>query len=95
MYLVLIERKALEFVDSLPEKSRLIVKDNLKKLKKNPYPGRGEGDKERLTHRGETLYRMHIGRTFTAFYRIYDEEQVVRVLKVMTIKEAHKMYGRL
>jgi len=95
VYRVLIDRWALEYVNSLPKKSRRIVKENLKKLKGNPYPGSGQGDKEKLTHRGETLYRMHIGRTFTAFYRVYEKERVIRILKVMTIERVHKEYGRL
>lgn len=94
-YKVLVDRNALEYVNCLPEKSRQIVKDNLRKLEENPYPGSGRGDKERLTRKGETLYRMHIGRTFTAFYRIYNKEKEVRILKVMTIEKAHKEYGRL
>lgn len=94
-YKVLIDREALEYVNNLPEKSRRIVKENLKKLAEHPYPGSGGGDKEKLTHKGESLYRMHIGRTFTAFYRTYDKEKEVRILKVMTIDNAHKEYGRL
>lgn len=92
-YRVLIDRRALEYVNSLPAKSRRIVKDNLRKLEENPYPGAGQGDKEKLTHKGESLYRLHIARSYTAFYRIYEKE--VRVLKVMTIEAAHKEYGRL
>ncbi|MEE8179894.1 MAG: type II toxin-antitoxin system RelE/ParE family toxin [bacterium] len=95
IYKVLIDREALRYVNSLPDKSQRIVKENLRKLGENPYPGFGKGDKEKLTHRGETLYRMHIGRTFTAFYRIYDKEKEVKILKVITIEKAHKEYGRL
>jgi mRNA-degrading endonuclease RelE of RelBE toxin-antitoxin system len=95
VYKVLIDREALEYVNGLPEKSQRIVKENLRKLGENPYPGFGKGDKKKLTHRGEILYRLHIGRTFTAFYRIYDKENEVRILKVMTIERAHKEYGRL
>jgi len=95
VYKVLIDRRALEYVDGPPEKSRRIVKENLKELGESPYPGFGKGDKEKLAHKGEVLYRLHIGRTFTAFYRIYDREKEVKILKVMTIERAHKEYGRL
>jgi mRNA-degrading endonuclease RelE of RelBE toxin-antitoxin system len=95
MYRVLIDRKALGYVNTLPEKSQRIVKENLKKLGETPYPGTGKGDKEKLTHRGETLYRLHIGRTFTAFYRTYEKEKEVKILKVMTIEQAHREYGRI
>lgn len=94
-YKVLIDREALDFVNNLPEKSQRIVKENLKKLERTPYPGSGRGDKEKLTHRRETLYRLHIARTFTVFYRIYDEDKTVKVFKVMTLERAHKEYGRL
>lgn len=95
MYKVLIDRDALDYVDSIPLKSRGILKKNLLKLGKAPYPGSGKGDKEKLVLKGETLYRLHVGRTFTAFYKVYDKEKVVRILKVMTIEKAHKIYGRL
>jgi mRNA-degrading endonuclease RelE of RelBE toxin-antitoxin system len=94
-YRILIERRALEYVNSLPNKSQRIVKDNLLKLSENPYPGSGPGDKEKLTYKGESIYRLHIARCFTAFYRIYDKAGEVKVLRVMTIDTAHKEYGRL
>jgi mRNA-degrading endonuclease RelE of RelBE toxin-antitoxin system len=90
-----LERRALEYVNSLPPKSQRIVKDNLRKLGENPYPGSGLGDKKKLTHKGESLYRLHIAKSFTAFYRIYDKTKEVKVLKVMTIEAAHKEYGKL
>jgi hypothetical protein len=59
-----------------------------------PYPGK-RGDKERFCLRGGyILYRLHIGRSWTAFYRIYEKENVVKVLEVMPIEQAHKKYGR-
>jgi len=36
---------------------------------------------------------LHIGLTWTAFYRIYDENKPVKILDVMTIAQAHKKYG--
>ncbi len=92
---VLIDREALKYVVSLPEKSREIVRKNLKKLGENPYLGGGKGDKEKLTYRGKILYRFHIGRSFTAFYLVYEDKHKVKILKVMTIERAHKEYGRL
>ncbi len=94
-YKVLIDREALEYLNSLPEKSQRIVRENLKKLGKNPYPGASKGDKEKLTYRGESLYRLHIGRSYTALYKIYEKEKEVKILKLMTIDAAHKEYGRL
>jgi hypothetical protein len=37
---------------------------------------------------------MHIARKFTVFFRIYDEEDCVRVDAIMTIEQAHKKYGK-
>lgn len=94
-YTVLIEKKALEFLNILPEKRRRVVKDALKKLGDSPYPDSGSGDKEKLLHRGESLFRIHMGRSCAAFYRIYDEKREVKILKIMTIEQAHKEYGKL
>lgn len=92
-YRLLIEEDALEFIESLDEKSERICKSNLKKLADNPYPGEGPGDTERLVLEGETVYRLHIGRTFTAFYDIDEDVGVVRILEVLSIDDAHKRYG--
>ena len=93
-YKVFISKKALEFLDSLPEKSQRIIKDKLSSLVNNPYPGK-RGDKKKLKLPDYELYRMHIARSYTAFYRIYEDEKVVKILDIMTIEEAHKKYGRL
>ena len=88
---ILINKKALESIRSLSEKSRRIVMDKLKTLQDDPYPGSG---KERLhVHGREDTYRLHISRTFTAFYRIHEQELEVHVLAVMSIGQAHKRYG--
>ena len=90
---ILINRKALESIRSLSEKSRQIAMEQLKTLREDPYPGSGS-DKERL-HGREDTYRLHTSRTFTAFYRIHEPEKEVHVLAVMTIGQAHKRYGWL
>lgn len=38
-------------------------------------------------------YRMHISRTYTAIYRVVEDETQVRVLEIVPIDEAHKRYG--
>jgi mRNA-degrading endonuclease RelE of RelBE toxin-antitoxin system len=40
------------------------------------------------------VYRLHIGRSFTVFYIIEHEENVVKIVKIMTIERAHKDYSR-
>ena len=92
-YRVLLGDDAVEYLSVLDEKSERIVKENLGKLADSPYPGRGQGDKEGgLTADGEEIYRMHIGRTHTAFYVIEEDVGEVRVFDVMPIDEAHKRY---
>lgn len=93
-YEILVAQDVQALLDSLDEKSERIVKENLAKLA-SPYPGEGRGDKEQITWRGNEIYRLHIGRTWTAFYDINNEDDIVRVLRVMPINEAHKEYGSL
>lgn len=92
-YEVLISAEVDEFLQKRGEKTRRIVKKNLEKLKENPYPGSGPGDKEKLPVKGEKRYRMHIGRTWTVFYSILEEKKEVRVSEILPIDEAHKRYG--
>jgi mRNA-degrading endonuclease RelE of RelBE toxin-antitoxin system len=90
---VLLSDDARAYLERLDEKSRRICRDNLEKLAENPYPGRGTGDKEKLVVDGEELYRLHVGRTHTAFYVILEDEQQVRVVDIVPIDETHKRYG--
>jgi mRNA-degrading endonuclease RelE of RelBE toxin-antitoxin system len=95
MYELFIEEEALEFLNKLPNKSQRIINKNLKALTEYPYPGRGRGDKEKIERKNRIIYRIHIGRTWTAIYRILDKEKIVRVLYLTTTEKAHKIYGRL
>ena len=91
---VVINKGALEFVNTLPLKSQRIVMEKCKALAYDPFPG--QGDKESIQRRGHRdIYRLHISRSYTAFYKIYKEEKIVRILEIMTIDRAHKIYGRL
>lgn len=92
-YSVLLGDQPRDYLAALDEKSQRIVKDNLGKLAENPYPGSGRGDKEKLIVDGEELFRLHIGRTHTAFYVILEEEHQVRVIEITDIEDAHKRYG--
>jgi len=84
-YEVLVTPEINQFLQNQSEKTRRIIKDNLNKLKENPYPGSGSGDKEKLPIEGEERYRLHIGRTWTVFYSILEDEQQVRVAKILPI----------
>lgn len=92
-YDLLVEEEELRYIENLDEKSERICKDNIGDLADQPYPGRGKGDKEKLPVDGEEVYRLHIGRTFTAFYEILEDEKSVRVFEVLPIDEAHDRYG--
>jgi mRNA interferase RelE/StbE len=90
---VYVDVDAGAFIDTLNDKSRRIVRNRLETLAKDPYPGSG-GDKELLKLRpGVKIYRFHIGRNFTAYYRI--EGNNVFITEIMTIEQAHKKYKSL
>lgn len=91
-YSIVLSDEAVDFLSILDDKSRSICKKNLQKLM-NPYPGRGPGDKEKLTVAGEELFRLHIGRSYTSFYIIDEKSKTVRVLEILSIESAHKKYG--
>lgn len=92
-YRIELSRQVQDFLEALDDKSRRICTNNLRKVAAGPYPGRGSGDKERLPVRGEEIYRMHIGRRYTAFYIILEADRLVRVLELLPIGQAHKKYG--
>lgn len=92
-FTLLIEKEQVEKINSFDEKSRRITKAKLETLREDPFPGK-RGDKEKFRLRGDYfLYRLHIGRSWTAFYRIYEKEKIVKILDLMTIEQAHKKYG--
>lgn len=92
-YNVLLHPDVADFLDAADEKTERICRENLGHLEEHPYPGSGRGDKERLPVDGTTRYRLHIGRTWTAFYDIYEDRDEVRVLEITDIDDAHKRYG--
>jgi mRNA-degrading endonuclease RelE of RelBE toxin-antitoxin system len=93
-YEVLVAEDVRSFLQRLDEKSKRILTDTLSKLEE-PYPGRGKGDKEQITWKGQSVYRLHIGRSWTAFYDIDEDEEVVTVRDVLPIDDAHEQYGDL
>ena len=90
---VLIDEDAQVFLDHLPEKTQESVRSKLRLLEEDPFPGTG-GNKELLKPAHKGLYRMHISRTYTAFYHIFSEEKTVRILWLGPIGQAHNLYGR-
>lgn len=94
-YSVLLGDQPAEYIAQLDQKSTRIVKENLRKLEDDPHPrpGSGSGDKEKLIVSGEELYRLHIGRTHTAFYDILEDDSQIRIVELLPIDDAHKRYG--
>jgi mRNA-degrading endonuclease RelE of RelBE toxin-antitoxin system len=93
-FYVLIDEDAKKFLDNLPKKSHGLVKTKLRILETDPFSGKG-GDKELLNSpKHEDVYRLHISRSYTAFYRISSKEKTVKILWHGTIGHAHNKYGR-
>ena len=92
-FTLFIEQEQVEKINNFDEKSRRIIRAKLAALGENPFPGK-LGDKEKFCLKGGyILYRLHIGRTWTAFYRVYETDKVVKILDVLPIEQAHKKYG--
>jgi len=87
---VVIDRKALLYLSELTEKSQRLINEKCHALSDDPFTGQG-GDKEQL-HIEFKLYRLHVGRSFTVFYQICEEDGLVKILEIMTIDKAHKHY---
>ena len=91
---VLIDEDAQKFLENLPEKSLRIAKEKLRTLEEDPFPGK-HGDKELIQRKGhKDIYRLHISRSYTAFYRVHKDEKIVKILHITTIEQANKLYGR-
>jgi hypothetical protein len=74
---------AAAFINTQNIKTRRSIHTPLKSREDDPFFGKG-GDRELLNTRpGVKIYRLHIGRSFTAIYVI--EEHSVLVTEVMTI----------
>ena len=90
-----IDVDALAFIKQLPDKSQEIIDLKIKTLKDDPFPGK-RGDKELLNPgKGKKVYRLHIGHSYTVFYRISKDKKMVYITDMMTIEQAHKKYGLL
>jgi mRNA interferase RelE/StbE len=92
LFSIVIERKAQEYLKTLPQKTRRIVVEKILELGEDPFPG---GSRERLVCPcPPEVYRLHISRSFTVFYVIEHEEKVVTIEKITTNEKTHKEYSR-
>ena len=76
-----------KFIEQLNEKDRRIVGEHIFRLESGWPP---VGDLERLY---DCRYRLHISRRYTMF--IEHDGNDTTILKIMTIEQAHKRYGRI
>lgn len=91
MYRVEIHQKAVDFLEYLPEKLQENTRRTLREPREDPRPR----DSELLILPDNyRVYRIHIARVLTVFFQVYDDEHLVRILKIMTIEQAHKEYRR-
>ncbi len=80
-YKILVTPEVKEFVSNLDEKTRRIIKNNLKKLEKEPWKPRAKLDIKKLKgSKNPKLYRLRIG-DYRAIYAIQDEK--VRVTEII------------
>jgi mRNA-degrading endonuclease RelE of RelBE toxin-antitoxin system len=86
---VRIEKGVIKTLEKYPEKIRGYIFSHFCKLE-DPY---NAPDVECL-HSKVQVYRMHIGRIYTVIFKIHKESNIVQVLDLMTIEQAHKRYGR-
>lgn len=92
MFSLIIDTKAEKFLKNLPQKSRRIIVEKVPDLREDPFPG---GNKEKLEYpHPPAVYSLHIGRSFTVFYIIELDENIVKIEKILTIERAHKEYFR-
>jgi mRNA interferase RelE/StbE len=92
LFTLVIESKAEKFLKKLPQKTRHIIIEKILNLKEDPFPG---GNKEKLDYpHPPAVYRLHVSRSFTVFYILETDENVIKIEKIMTIERAHKEYSR-
>jgi hypothetical protein len=82
-----VKLNVIKFIELLPEKDRRIVGDHISRLEGTWPP---DGDLEKLYG---CRYRMHISRKYTLF--IEHDGDKTTILRIMTLEQAHKRYGKI
>ena len=82
-----VKPNVIKFIQLLPEKDRRIVGEHISRLEEKWPP---DGDLEKLY---DCRYRLHISRRYTMFLEHDGDETTV--LRIMTLEQAHKRYGRI
>lgn len=89
MYEVQLGKRTIKVLQKYPEKSRELIYAHVRMLN-DPYSANGV----ECLHKPSETYRMHIGRIYTIIFRIHKNPNIVQVLEIDTIEQAHKRYGR-
>jgi mRNA interferase RelE/StbE len=85
MFTLVIENKAEKFLKNLPQKTRRIIVEKILDLREDSFP---KGSKEKLDYpHPPAVYRLHVSRSFTVFYIIETDKNVIKIEKIMTIKK--------
>jgi mRNA-degrading endonuclease RelE of RelBE toxin-antitoxin system len=84
-----IEDNVKDFIRELPEKDRRVIGEHIDRLSEHP----GATGNIKKLHTKKPHWRMHISMKYTLFY--YVDSNIVLVDKIMTIKQAHKKYGKI
>jgi len=82
-----VKQNVVKFIQLLSEKDRRIISEHISRLEGIWPP---DGDLEKIY---ECRYRLHISRRYTLFLEHIGDETTV--LRIMTIEQAHKRYGRI
>lgn len=82
-----VKTSVIKFIQLLSEKDRRIIGEHISRLEEKWPP---DGDLEKLN---ACRYRLHISRKYTLFIEHHDNETTI--LKIMTLEQAHKRYGRI
>ncbi|HJJ32701.1 MAG TPA: plasmid stabilization protein [Methanocorpusculum sp.] len=87
--------KACDFLRAIPEKHKPAVLRKIRQclgeyLKINTH----QCNKKLLKGSSPERYRLHIGMTYTLFYLIDEDSQMVIVTNAMGINQAHNRYNR-
>lgn len=85
--MILVKPNVIDFIQLLPEKDRRIIGEHISRLEGSWPPS---GDLEKLY---DCRYRIHISRRYTMF--IEHDGNETTILKIMTIEQAHKKYGKI
>lgn len=83
-----VERHTCDFVKELPIKSRRIILTYLRRLEDPPHI-------PEIKRLDSDVYRMHFAKTYTIFFGVLVEQDLVRVTDMYPIGIAHKRYNRV